>query len=623
MALTIDIEGKGVIANCDALTNDTGGSGVDDWLELGGGQISDEADAFLYGTTSIGNKYASKSGWTYFNMATALDFDTGGSEVGQFIYIWLNIAAPNAFDTLANKGFAIRIGNSTTVYREFIIAGEDDSNGWSGGWKLFVIDPTKTGSVADTGTFDVGAVDLIGIWIDTNSSVRADSIFIDQVAVGKGLRITGTWDSGTYSGAWEEVVAYCTDYSNRAWGMLQERDGIYYAFGKFYIGDTTQSANTLFEDSGKVIQFGTSQYYISGGWASTMPVDACGIVVEDHATYKTDFTDGVIVGTDNGRSGSVIIGNADQDVVMDLYGGNNAASATLCYGTTFKGIKGAFNSGNDAGHKFLGCQFLKCSQFDPVGAPVIRNCTFAETIDIDAAILWNENIDISDCKFIANTLGAGIEMPSAAGTPYSYSALFFSGNTYDVLNSSGSAISIGKTNLADPSTYEGSAVTFTASFTHKLTGVKENSEVTYTELPTADETGSGGSSVAGSRTFTTGSTMTADEYIGHLLVISSGADAGRYYCISNTTTTLKLDTELSTTASSLSFGIYGSPVVVYHLENVTSSGETSYTHSGGDEVDILIAHVDYVFQEIVALTLGNTNESIPVDQKLDLFYKNP
>ena len=138
MALTIAIEGTGVIANCDNLTDTAGGS----WLELGGGSITDASDAFLYGTTSIGMQYASKSGWTYINLTTTLDFDTAGTEEGQFIYIWLNIAAPNAFDTLANKGFALRMGTTTTDYREWIIAGEDDANGWFGGWKLFVLYPT-------------------------------------------------------------------------------------------------------------------------------------------------------------------------------------------------------------------------------------------------------------------------------------------------------------------------------------------------------------------------------------------------------------------------------------------------------------------------------------------------
>jgi hypothetical protein len=172
-----------------------------------------------------------------------------------------------------------------------------------------------------------------------------------------------------------------------------------------YIGDTTQSADTLFEDNGRVIQFGTTQFWDSSNWVSTIPSDAAGIIVEDHADYKTTFVDGVLVGTDNGRSGSVIIGNYDQDVSLDLYGGNNASSVTALYGTILKNINGYINSGDDIGHKFFGVSFTSCSQFDPVGAPVMRNCTFAETTTTtgyDASLLWNSSIDIENSSFIAN-----------------------------------------------------------------------------------------------------------------------------------------------------------------------------------------------------------------------------
>ena len=126
----------------------------------------------------------------------------------------------------------------------------------------------------------------------------------------------------------------------------------------------------------------------------------------------------------------------------------------------------------------FGCTVVGCSQFDPVGAPVIANCTFAETDNTNASLLWNENIDIVSCNFIANTLGAAIEMGDSVGSPYSYDALFFSGNTFDVLNSSGSAITINKNNLADPSTSEGSAVTFAASYIFVIEGLELNTEVT-------------------------------------------------------------------------------------------------------------------------------------------------
>ena len=451
MALTIAIEGRGVIANCDSVLADTGGAGGGVWSEEGGGTVSLSADVFLYGVSCIGGKYASKSGFHQFNIGAAnvLDFSPGGTEEGQFIYIWVAMTALGTLDALATFPLCVRVSSNspgTANYKDYLIAGNDDKNGWSGGFKLFVIDPTMAPSRVN-GTPDISAIVTLGVWVDCSTSARADSIFVDQVAVGKGLRLTGSSTS-----AWEEAVTYCTDYSTRAWGMLQEREGIYYAYGKMYIGDTTQTANVSFEDSNKIIQFGLSEFYRSGEWIQTTPTDFHGIVIEDASTYPTVFTDGVIVGTDRGRAGTSFVGNTGTDVSLDLHAGSDTGSITSLYGTTLKQLTGPINVGDSVHHKIYGVSLSACSQFNPVGSPVIRNCIFAETADVSGALLWNEDIDITNCNFIANTVGAGIEMPSAVGTPYAYDALFFNGNTYDVNNSSASAISINKNNLSDPTT---------------------------------------------------------------------------------------------------------------------------------------------------------------------------
>jgi len=79
MALTITIEGKGVIANCDAENNDTGGTGTGDWSEQGGGTMSLSTDVFLVGSSCISGQYASKSGFQQFDIGAGneLDFTCG------------------------------------------------------------------------------------------------------------------------------------------------------------------------------------------------------------------------------------------------------------------------------------------------------------------------------------------------------------------------------------------------------------------------------------------------------------------------------------------------------------------------------------------------------------------
>lgn len=470
MALTLEIEGKGIIANADALTDDTGGTGTGDWGEDGGGSISLTTDVFLYGSACVAGAYSNKSGYHYFNLGSGnqLDFDVSGSEEGQHLYMWVHCPTIGLLETKANKGLAIRLGTSLTDYREYLIAGSDDANGWNGAWKCFVIDPTKAGSVSDTGSYDYGSIQYIGVWIEAAALAKGDNIFISQMAVGFGLRITGTSTTG-----WKDAVDYCIDYPNRAWGMLQEREGIYYLYGKIWTGKSDQSAAVSFADEGRIIQFGKSEYWDGSAWVTSADIDYCGITIEDASGYPTTFKDGVASGTSAGRSGSTVIGNANHNVSLDFYGGNEATSLTELYGTSFKNVTGAINFGNDADFKIYSVVFEGCGQVNPVGAPVIRNTDFISTADIDAALLWNENIDIEDCNFIANTVGAAIEMPSAIGSPYTYTDLVFSGNTDDVLNSSGSEITITKSGISDPSTYEGATVTFEASIQLTLTAKDE------------------------------------------------------------------------------------------------------------------------------------------------------
>jgi len=490
MALTIEIDGKGVIANADAATNDTGGTGTGDWGFTGSGGVSNglTTDTFLYGVSSISMALsgAGKNGWLYFDIGAGneLDFGTGGTEEGQHIYFWVHCPTLGLSESLANVGLGIRIGTDTSNHRTFTIGGNDDSNGWNGGWKCFVIDPTKAGSITDTGTYNTSSLRYFGIKGETTGTAKGDNFFIDQIAVGKGLRITGTSTTG-----WAEAVTYCTAYASRAWGMLQEREGIYYAYGKINIGETgevgthtggtsstvmtdsaavfggvdslvgktiynitdvssgvvtantkttvtvasltggtlndwrvndayevsSQTADASFTDSGRIIQFGESEYYnISSAWVTSADIDYSGINIEDRTAdwstqYKTTFSDGVVVGSDKGRSGSVFIGTANHDVTADLYGGNATTSVTTLYGTTIKDFTGLINFGNDTDHKYYGCSFIGCNQVDPVGAPVLRNCIFAETTSTDGSLLWNANIDVQDSAFIANTLGEAIE----------------------------------------------------------------------------------------------------------------------------------------------------------------------------------------------------------------------
>jgi hypothetical protein len=67
--------------------------------------------------------------------------------------------------------------------------------------------------------------------------------------------------------------------------------------------------------------------------------------------------------------------------------------------------------------------------------------------------------------------------------------------------------------------------------------------------------------------------------------------------------------------------------VLFHVENVDSSGETQYDYDAGSSgpgaADILIHHVDYVPILLENVTLDAGGGSIPITQRFDRIYSNP
>ncbi len=341
MALTITINGKGIIANADGYS-DTATSGST-WNELGGGADSFSQDTYLFGDTSFAGAYSSKSGFQYFDIGSGneLDFSSGGTEEGQLIFMPICCPTIGLLETIANKGLAIRIGTDQNNYREWKIAGSDDSNGWLGtDWKPFVIDPTDSGT-SDTGTYDTSSIRYMGVWIDTASLAKGDNIFISQILVGFGLQI-----KGTSTDFWNDVISYCTDYPNRAYTMIMEKEGIGFAQGNFTIGDTSQTASTSVSGSNQTIKFARSEYWNGTAWVSTYDTTMNLIEFEENGTYDTDYT----------LNDSSISGANSSFVDIDTGGGD---VITLAGGSTVSATAKFYSGDSITGHVFAGCKAIK------------------------------------------------------------------------------------------------------------------------------------------------------------------------------------------------------------------------------------------------------------------------
>lgn len=463
MALTISYDGYGVVANADGLTDSAGGS----WNELGGGTISSNPDVYLYGSSSIGNQYASKSGYSYFAKTSSLNFTT--TEAGQYVYMWLNISAAGTFDLKSAPGFTITIGSSTANSYEYTIAGGEDANGWTGGWKLFVVDILNTTPTKTNGTPDLTAINTFGVWVDTAVSVRADSVFLSQIMCARGLKVTGT--PTVYGGGYDEIVTWCTDYTNRAAGMFQKRGSTYYSLGQLTIGDTTQAAITAFSSSGDSIEYEATEYWNGTAWASTLNTAAHKLLFENNTTYGTTFV--------------------SQDT--SLTGLNTTSSVGLLVIDSSGGTSLGYNGGQ---LKSIGTWILKSSDslnnviisssngLKPNGS-IIQGCTINSTL----ATTGSGALHIETLTDISNTVNVtfnkyiskyAVYIPSTVTGTVSFDGWEFDGSGTDVYwEGTSGTLTVALTNGANASTYAsaGGVVAFENSVALTVTGLRENVEI--------------------------------------------------------------------------------------------------------------------------------------------------
>jgi hypothetical protein len=225
----------------------------------------------------------------------------------------------------------------------------------------------------------------------------------------------------------------------------------------------------------------------SSAWVDAVSATFHGIKRVGNATNGTSLTLGTKVGTGDtakGRNG-VLITSAGQSVTIDLDDGHaGAGKALLVYGSTFRKITGTFAFGPTPAFEFIGNTVDQCVQVTDIAGAVIRNCIFSGTASASGALAWGTGMDIKNSDFISNTTGAGILHASATGSPFSYDKLIFSGNTYDVNNTSGSSITVNKNNSANPTTYTGSTVTFEATYTLTISGFVTGSDIVVYEAGT-------------------------------------------------------------------------------------------------------------------------------------------
>lgn len=444
---------------------------------------------------------------------------------------------------------------------------------------------------------------------------------VDEISYGRG-QIKAT--DGDLSNGYATFLGMATenDYNDATngynrWGLFSLQKGSYIWKGLISLGDDTTSVD--FRDSNRAIVVeDTSRAYL----------DFNRIEIR-HASSRVDWTNVSFLAL-----GTLSPGTFEMHAAADV----NLDGCLFQNMYTF-----IFLSTGDA----VNCTWVSCKMITGGGGLFNGSKVLTSDVDTDAsAFSWDvatdpdgylDNMIFSKGTNAHHAITFGSSTPTTinlngidfqgfnASDGQNDSALYFPDTGSDVawvVNASGCT-----GNIKYKKVRAGDTVTINLDqVSHTLTGLINASEVTYVTRGAAVDTGSDGSSTANSRNFVTTNTWTVDAYKGHLLEITSGADAGRYYCSGNSATTLYLDKELSATASSLTWELYdeGDDTIPFHVESVTGNqSQYTYTYVSDVVVDIMIQHVNY--QEIVLekVTLGNTSQSIPQVQIPDQNYLNP
>lgn len=418
------------------LTDISTAESVTNWGFFGSGADSTaiEPDFFAQGSNciSVNASGVTVEGLVYDN-TTGLNFST--THAGKLVYIWVRASAFSLLETRANGGLRIILGSGTTrpqaaagAWSAWYVDGSDTFAG-TDGFKCYVIDPRKTPSLTQ-GTLDLTAIRWFGAAERQTGTLKGQNFGVDAVRYGFGeLRARGA-NTTTGAGFKEMSNADFGTTANR-YGIMIEKEGIFYVTGRLVIGDSVSTNSTDFTSENETLVWTTPTYYDSTREAFCMN-DArddgtpyFGVTLVGNGTGNTNVQFGQKVGSGDstkGRSGPLFIGSR---IPTGFDGDDGAVENVYIYGTTFNKFRAGIDLGSNAtsdefdGNNVIGCGSLQA------GPVELRNCIFVDNLGgaykifedfINARATGAEALTVADprCDWIVVLNGSNLSVPSAS-----------------------------------------------------------------------------------------------------------------------------------------------------------------------------------------------------------------
>lgn len=382
-----------VLSTCDTTTGWSGGS--------------TEPDIKKEGTNSLA--VAIRNGGTY-------TYTTGGvnmSAADNHLRLWLFHSFAANLATKANGGIQLFVTGGGTNY--YYVGGSDTHNG---SWDLFQANLATPDINGNANLANITAAGFV--IVHANAARNIVNTWWDYFVYGTGYEVKGGTSVDPVT--WADLAAYD---ATQGIGLVQEQNGVYFLNGELVLGDRANgTTDTYFDGSNEVAVF-----YEAG---------------ESTTLYKVIGDGGGATNCEITINGTVLK-SASTPFAFNM-GSANITSLTLDGATIDTGAAITFASGQS----ILNSVFRGCDQINPGGATFTDNSVVSYT-GIDGALLWPGGTSVSGSSFNNNT--RAIEHDTS-GT-YTYTDLRFSGNTYDINNTSGGSVIINASGTSNPSTFLG------------------------------------------------------------------------------------------------------------------------------------------------------------------------
>ena len=416
-----------VVTDLQFFQGATGGSSAADSLtDWSGSGLAVDTVQFVQGIGSIYSYSAAASTtryWTFSCVQTNVQ--------GKAIYFWFALGKVGWLNTKANGGLTLKLTDVNGNWALWNVAGSDTlpHNG-------FICHCVHTSVPPDSrSTTPSDLTRITSFEIRANGSFPGKAyLWVDAVRYGTYLQIKGgTSDSPA---TFDDIYNAEIQTANR-WGILDKVNGIYYVQGKLYIGSTTSGESTYFKDTNQVVVFKQA----------IVPSDFYEITIQGNANATTKVYFGTKVG-DRGISGCVFR-TAPGAAPFKFTATDSNITDLGIYGCSFFDASTISLPTYSDTREVLNTSFEACGPVY-VSTCKVKYCNFINADDV-GAVISSPSFNMTNSNFIGCLYGVRI---TNTGT-YTFDSLIFSGNTVDIDNTSGGAVTVNCVSGSNPVTYTG------------------------------------------------------------------------------------------------------------------------------------------------------------------------